>query len=230
MAIPPKPPTETDAVSTQYQGRQAKRANSRQRQRDILEATLRLIATDGIRAVRHRAIAKEANVPLAATTYYFKDINDLISDAFQLFSEKNSSRNNWLKEQAALLLQEKSAEFPDQIALLRRTLIEPLLELLLSHIKIQVDDTQARRIEHAFINESLRNHVIGESYKRPRGEIIGAITQFLELLGIDEAEADSHSMHALIQWLEYLLVVENTDENWQKARTILSRQLGRILD
>src|SRR5690554_906244 len=72
----------------QYQGRKATRAKSEQRRRDILEATLRIIRTEGVRGVRHRAVAKEAKVPLAATTYYFKDIDELIVDAFTLYTEQ----------------------------------------------------------------------------------------------------------------------------------------------
>ena len=41
-----------------------------------------------MRGIRHRAVAKEADVPLAATTYYFKDIDELIVDTFTLYTEK----------------------------------------------------------------------------------------------------------------------------------------------
>lgn len=70
--------------SIHYQGRKAARAKSEHRRRLILEATLRLVAKEGIRGVKHRSVAKEAGVPLASTTYYFKDIDELISDAFML--------------------------------------------------------------------------------------------------------------------------------------------------
>ncbi|WP_373691576.1 TetR/AcrR family transcriptional regulator, partial [Endozoicomonas sp. SESOKO2] len=53
-----------------YQGRKTSRANSEQRRRTILEAALRIVVRDGVRGVRHRAVAKEAQVPLSATTYY----------------------------------------------------------------------------------------------------------------------------------------------------------------
>src|SRR5690554_1035828 len=71
-----------------YQGRPARREGSEQRRRSILEAALRIIVREGIRNVRHRAVAKEADVPLSATTYYFKDISDLIADTFTLFAEQ----------------------------------------------------------------------------------------------------------------------------------------------
>lgn len=61
------------AESVRYQGRKASRQGSEQRRQAILDAAMRLIVRDGVRAVRHRAVAAEAQVPLSATTYYFKD-------------------------------------------------------------------------------------------------------------------------------------------------------------
>ena len=82
-----EPVREVTVNELQYQGRKASRAKSEQRRRLILEATMRIIVRDGVRGVRHRAIASEAGVPLAATTYYFKDIRELIADAFTLYTE-----------------------------------------------------------------------------------------------------------------------------------------------
>ena len=72
----------------QYQGRKTRRTGSEQRRQAILEASLNIIVRDGIRAVRHRSVAREAGVPLSATTYYFKDLSDLIADTFALFAER----------------------------------------------------------------------------------------------------------------------------------------------
>lgn len=74
--------------SIRYRGRKASRAKSEIRRLEILEATLRIAARDGLRGIKHRAVAREAGVPLAATTYYFRDIHELISDSFMLFAEK----------------------------------------------------------------------------------------------------------------------------------------------
>jgi DNA-binding transcriptional regulator YbjK len=49
----------------------------------ILDAAVRVIARDGTRGATHRAVAAEAGVPLAATTYYFASRDDLIAEAFE---------------------------------------------------------------------------------------------------------------------------------------------------
>jgi TetR/AcrR family transcriptional regulator, regulator of biofilm formation and stress response len=54
------------------------------RRREILEATLRLIGESGVNGVTHRAVAEEANVALASTTYYFDSKSALLEEALEL--------------------------------------------------------------------------------------------------------------------------------------------------
>src|SRR3546814_3178004 len=79
------------AESVQYQGRKASRQGSEQRRQEILDAAMRIVVRDGVRAVRHRAVAAEAGVPLSATTYYFKDIDDLLTDTFAQYVERSAA-------------------------------------------------------------------------------------------------------------------------------------------
>jgi DNA-binding transcriptional regulator YbjK len=60
----------------------SKRQNPRRQ--DILEATLRIIGEGGVNSVTHRAVAQEAGVSLAATTYYFDSKSALIEEALDL--------------------------------------------------------------------------------------------------------------------------------------------------
>lgn len=79
------------AESVQYQGRKTARQGSEQRRQQILDAAMRIIVRDGVRGVRHRAVAAEAGVPLSATTYYFKDIEDLLTDTFAQYVERSAA-------------------------------------------------------------------------------------------------------------------------------------------
>ena len=54
------------------------------RRGEILEATLRLIGEGGVKGVTHRAVAREANVALASTTYYFDSKSVLVEEALEL--------------------------------------------------------------------------------------------------------------------------------------------------
>lgn len=55
----------------------------------IVEATLRVIGARGADAVTHRAVAGEAGVPLASTTYYFTSKEALVREAFELTIDRS---------------------------------------------------------------------------------------------------------------------------------------------
>lgn len=48
------------------------------RRRALVEAAADIVLESGIDAVRHRAVASRARLPLASTTYYFDSLEDLI--------------------------------------------------------------------------------------------------------------------------------------------------------
>lgn len=50
----------------------------------ILESAIAILAKQGIKGATHRAIASHANIQLSLTTYYFKDIQELVQQAFEL--------------------------------------------------------------------------------------------------------------------------------------------------
>lgn len=63
-----------------------------QRRDQILRATLRLIGLRGADAVTHRAVAQEAGVPLAATTYYFASKEQLLEQTLLLAAREETER------------------------------------------------------------------------------------------------------------------------------------------
>jgi TetR/AcrR family transcriptional regulator, regulator of biofilm formation and stress response len=62
------------------------------RREKILAATVRIIGGQGLGAVTHRAVAREAGVPLAATTYYFSSKDELLREALRLLAEDEIER------------------------------------------------------------------------------------------------------------------------------------------
>lgn len=78
-----------------------KRAEQRAERRGaILDATVRILGCKGLGAVTHRAVAREAGVPLAATTYYFSSKDELITEAVDLLVADEVAQ---LAERAAAL-------------------------------------------------------------------------------------------------------------------------------
>jgi DNA-binding transcriptional regulator YbjK len=62
------------------------------RREEILRAALRLIGSRGMHAVTHRDVAREADVPLGSTTYYFATKEELLREALRLFVAEEGRR------------------------------------------------------------------------------------------------------------------------------------------
>jgi TetR/AcrR family transcriptional regulator, regulator of biofilm formation and stress response len=75
-----------------------RQARGERRREAILRAALGLISKRGIDAVSHRAVAEEARVPLASTTYYFESLDELLEGALRLFVDEEAGRLSALAE------------------------------------------------------------------------------------------------------------------------------------
>lgn len=58
----------------------------------ILQSATEVLAKNGIKGTTHRAIANHANIQLSLTTYYFKDIQELVHQAFILCSSQITAK------------------------------------------------------------------------------------------------------------------------------------------
>lgn len=162
------------AESVQYQGRKASRHGSEQRRQAILDAAMRIIVRDGVRAVRHRAVAAEADVPLSATTYYFKDINDLITDTFAQFVERSAEAMAAFWSSVEGDLQDMAAAM-EQGGEPRREMTDRIVELAIEYVRRQVLENRAQLLaeqafrQEALINEGLRGSPRPIGASSPRG-------------------------------------------------------------
>ncbi|RZS38949.1 TetR family transcriptional regulator [Herbihabitans rhizosphaerae] len=58
-----------------------RRIKGERRKRELTEATLRVVARDGVAGVSHRTVAREAGLPPTMAAYYFDGIDDLLTAA-----------------------------------------------------------------------------------------------------------------------------------------------------
>ncbi len=75
------------------------------RRADLLEAAIRLIGRHGLDAITHRAVAAEAGLPAASTSYYFRSKDELVDEALRTIAGREVAllreRRAALGEQAA---------------------------------------------------------------------------------------------------------------------------------
>lgn len=216
----------------QYQGRKTSRVKSEHRRREILEATLRIVRTEGVRGIRHRAVAKEAAVPLAATTYYFKDIDELIVDAFTLYTEK-----------ALLVLTDFTTHFYEPLSQIllndlrnaegREFLINFMTEHVTQYMRGQVvEQYDMLTIEQAFRYEALVNTRVRKLGQIHRKALYGmAVDFFTSIVNSKQAEADAEILIGLFHAIEYNALLKGPENlDLESIKNTLKHYISLIVN
>lgn len=219
------------AESVKYQGRKASRQGSEQRRQAILDAALRIIVRDGVRAVRHRAVAAEAGVPLSATTYYFKDIQDLITDTFALFVERSAEGLSAFWAAAEGDLQAMAASLSQNDPQTRRALTDNIVELAINYVQVQLTERREQLLaEQAFRQEALLNPRLIELAQRHRRILSLGVVHFFEVLGSKQPEQDAKVLTAIILQMEYQGLLDGAEHlQVDEMRAILGRYLDLVM-
>lgn len=194
-----------------YRGRQSARKASNDRSVRILEATMRIIVRDGIRGVRHRCVAVEADVPVAATTYYFEHINDLISDAFVLFYERQRKDERLVGEACYQFITGYSRQ-QLELAETRAAVSEQLAGMITTHIESQVAAHENRILEIAFRSEALHNPLLRQLVDANLKEVHWLIERSLREIDSNNSATDAKTIAAVIHHLKYTSTLAGSAE------------------
>ncbi len=196
----------------------------------ILHATLRVIASAGRRGVTHRAVAKEAGVSLSLTTYYFKDLSELLIEAFRLH-----------KAELHKQLEPSMASYRSEIEVLQRyreqgdvqgekQVLLAIADQLSDFVFNQVESgRQGLVVEMAFFFDM---HM-PENFRRVAYELrqrfVDDLAELCEGVGSDDPVSDAEIIIGSIQRLQYeALSVPDYSQNPERVRKQL-RRLLRIL-
>jgi DNA-binding transcriptional regulator YbjK len=218
------------SIPMSYQGRQTSRESSEHRRLAILRAALRVLVRDGVRGVRHRAVAKEAEVPLSATTYYFKDIHDLLVDAFTLYAKETletfvdpfwAGANEWVRSYPQ--------EVKNDPALLAE-IIERMGVMGANYILQRVSSHREQLVlEHAFWYAALTDERMHEMALRHGLRLLESFTQMLEYVGVNEMDLAAKSILMTVRRLEYEGMLGARDFTGEKIQAALVHQIRAVL-
>ncbi|RRJ85221.1 TetR/AcrR family transcriptional regulator [Aestuariirhabdus litorea] len=213
-----------------YRGRKARRSGSEQRRRTILEAALRVAIREGVRGIRHRAVAREANVPLSATTYYFKDINDLIIDTFTLFVEQTISEVNRFWVESGEQIEQLYSQLDDALDS-RRIFAANMTDLAQAFVALQVNSQRERLLaEQALHQEALRSASLRDLVLGYRHDLLAELVGFYQRLGTSDPELDASLTNAVLIDCEYQCLLHGDDwEQQVPVRAILHRHFLQTL-
>jgi TetR/AcrR family transcriptional regulator, regulator of biofilm formation and stress response len=189
---------------------QRRRRRGIARRAAILQATLRILGREGSAAITHRAVAEEAGVPIASTTYYFSSKHDLLKEALYLHAEQEALRvaqaTHTIKGTPTIdALADRLADFLDYGLNEGRTTLIAEYELLLQAAR-QPDLEPLSRVFYDQVRQQL--------------------LQPLKALGSTDPDGDSELILAALAGLEVDNLAAATTH---RAREELRDRIGRLL-
>ncbi|MCW2900336.1 MAG: hypothetical protein JWO67_2601 [Streptosporangiaceae bacterium] len=183
-------------------GRRARGEASRQA---ILDATVRLIGAGGLTSVTHRAVAAEAGVSTALTTYHFATLDDLLHATLSSLSATGLARlaaAAELAESGAITLADAATAFLIQELGPNRHVFIANLELQFASVRRSAWSALMTNTYDAFVE--LIQHYVGD--EQAARAIFSAAFGFAVLHVIQ----DSHPTDAACRrFVEHLLVQYN---------------------
>ncbi|WP_031209830.1 TetR/AcrR family transcriptional regulator [Marinobacter sp. EVN1] len=207
-------------------GGRTTRAKSEIRRHAILKATIRVAAKDGIKGIKHRSVAREAGVPLAATTYYFRDINELISDAFMLYAKEAGAELKAFHDTLNLVL-----DGVPEVQLRRGAEFRPeLCQRLTDFARAWMQEQFTRRreqvlAEQVFLMEALRDDRLARVARRYRQSWIDGLEQLLVRLDSPCPRQDGTLIVNVVLGMSYDLLLEVPGTEAE----VLSASVARIV-
>jgi len=220
----------SDSTVIKLERRGTRRRGEQTRQK-ILDATLSVIASEGVRGTTHRAIAKQAGVQLSLTTYYFKDLNELISLAFQSFMDRDYGAMAEQWERAFRYLDQFSA---DDLANSdkRQRIVDYCTKRIVDHIRFGLDKhPEFLAVEHQFFYEALSDPELQELSQLHRTRLLMPLVRFCEYFNTVDPETDASLFLGTITRLEYEAlpaVPDNVD--YKSIRNEIRRIVGWIVN
>jgi DNA-binding transcriptional regulator YbjK len=164
------------------------------RHRELLEATLRVLAREGAAAVTMRAVAREAGVPLTATTYYFESKQELLQEAWRLHAEREAARVSHATDAIATTPSPKA--IARQFARFVHEGLGPAREHLLAETELLLEAARQPQLEeltriwHQALREHVQSMLSAAGSARPAldARIVLAVTAGLELDNVGSAD------------------------------------------
>ncbi|TYK64580.1 TetR/AcrR family transcriptional regulator [Colwellia echini] len=204
--------TMSEVLTTETKNLPIKRRSKGEKTREkILISAIEILALSGIKGTTHRAIANHAELQLSLTTYYFKDIQELIHQAFKLNSERILMRTDTILEEIfTTITQVPKAERKKTIV--KEKLCQQLSSMASAHI--------IENIKHHAISLAVEQLMLTEVQVTPelrflvKEHELAQLVPFEQLCGFFNKinpELDAKIMHTVFSQLQYSHLAEQVN-------------------
>lgn len=207
-----------------------RRAKGEQTRNKILEAAIEVIARLGVKGTTHRAVALQADTQLSLTTYYFKDIKELVKEAISLSSSRflSASVNAWA---AAFELMDSF-----DAATLRKTSVKEDICSQLSRVSSKhlynniIHNSTLLAVEQVFLTETLYSEEIKDLAEKHISGIVTPFTRLASYFNKIDPEIDAELGMIALTRIEYkYLSVPKNEVNIEDIERLVKRQLGYMM-
>ncbi|MCB1705491.1 MAG: TetR family transcriptional regulator [Halioglobus sp.] len=208
----------------------ARAAGSEATRIKMLDAALDIMIEEGIRAVRHRAVAKRAGVSLGSTTYHFASIEEIIISAFEYWRSKALITDSPFYRKTRALL----APYVDGVvpAAERPRIAAQIYQISLGYLRSQLSGKRDDRLlELAFHHESVRYPTLHQLVVREGREQLAYLEVVHRAMGSVAPAEDARLTFSLFRQLEQSAVIEGAGRlDVGRVRRVLHRHMVLCFD
>ncbi|CAA0098982.1 HTH-type transcriptional regulator RcdA [Halioglobus japonicus] len=196
--------TATQQAGTRASGAEATRIK-------MLDAALDIMIEEGMRAVRHRAVALRAGVSLGSTTYHFDNIEEIIISAFEHWRSRALTTDNiFFRRTKTLLAPYAGRVIPEDE---RPQIAAEIYDISLGYLCDQLTGKRRDRLlELAFHHESVRYPTLHQLVVREGKEQLDYLTLVHQSMGSTAPDEDACLTYSLFRQLEQSAVIEGSPE------------------
>jgi DNA-binding transcriptional regulator YbjK len=151
---------------------------------------LRIVATEGVAAVTHRAVAREAGVTHRLTTYYFETKEQMLLEAFRHLAARSLERT----ERAARSI----AAAPDRAAAMEAA-IDAVTDAVLGGLRAETGGAAA---EFSLVLEIPRHPPLAGHYAAWQERVEAVLREHALALHSDDPDADVRILQATMRGLQ----------------------------
>ncbi len=197
----------------------------------ILQSATEVLAKNGIKGTTHRAIANHANIQLSLTTYYFKDIQELVHQAFTLCSSQITAKTSLDWQPAVDLLTSVNKTSLRKVSE-KEKLRNKLSEMATRHlIKRIINSPVELAVEQLLFTEVQVSPQLLALANMHRETLLTPFIRLCKFFNSNDPHIDADIMLTVFTQLEYRnLAVPTKQLDTENIHAIVSRTIGNIMN
>jgi DNA-binding transcriptional regulator YbjK len=197
----------------------------------ILQSATEVLAKNGIKGTTHRAIAKQADIQLSLTTYYFKDIQELVHQAFTLCSSQITAKTSLAWQPAIDLLSnvnKKNLRKVSDKENLRDKLSHMITQQLVKSIVDSPVELTVQQLLFTEVQVSPQLHALADMH---RTTLLAPYIRLCEFLSSRNPQIDADIMLTVFTQLEYRNVAMPSNVlALEKINATVRRVIGNMMN